>query len=59
MNGSNLKEIAIKAYGERGWQRSLATYLSCDVSSVRRWVSGKSPVPHLVKMAVEKLVILV
>lgn len=52
MNGTELKEAAIRLYGDRGWQSSLAVALHVDTSSIRRWVSGVVPVPGPVAAAV-------
>lgn len=53
MNGDELRAIAVKLYGERGWQTSLAEALEVDTSSIRRWVSGAIPVPGPVAAAVK------
>lgn len=53
MNGNELKAAAIRLYGERGWQTSLAAALNVDTSSIRRWVSGSVPVPGPVEAAVK------
>lgn len=53
MTGQELKEAAIRLYGERGWQARLAEALERDVSSVRRWTSGQIPVPTPVALAVK------
>lgn len=54
MNGSELREIAIKIYGERGWQKKLAVALGRDVSSIRRWVEHDD-VPPIVALAMKGL----
>jgi len=54
MSGSDLKRIAVKLYGERGWQKKLAAALGKDVSSVRRWVESDM-VPPIVALAVQSL----
>jgi DNA-binding transcriptional regulator YdaS (Cro superfamily) len=41
---AELKEIGERLYGY-GWQTRLAERLGVDGSTVRRWVSGKSPIP--------------
>lgn len=55
MNGQQLKDAAIKLYGNRGWQSRLAEALGRDVSSVRRWASGQIPVPAPVALALQAL----
>jgi hypothetical protein len=52
MSGQELKETAIRLYGEWGWQTRLAEALNVDVSSVRRWTAGQVPVPGPVAAAV-------
>lgn len=54
MTGTELKRIAIKAYGQRGWQKQLAQALGRDVSTVRRWVESDM-VPEIVALAVRTL----
>lgn len=55
VTGDELKAAAIRLYGKRGWQLGLATALTVDVSSVRRWASGQIPVPGPVAVAVRSL----
>lgn len=55
MNGQQLKQIAVRLYGEYGWQTRLAQALGRDVSTVRRWTSGQIPVPAVVAIAVKAL----
>lgn len=52
MTSDELVRLAVGLYGERGWQARLATALSVDGSTVRRWVSGVVPVPGPVAAAV-------
>lgn len=54
MSGSELRTIAIRLYGKRGWQKQLAVALDKDVSSVRRWVESNE-VPKIVALAVQGL----
>lgn len=55
MTGDELRAAAIDKLGERAWQKKLAAYLKSDVSSVRRWASGATPVPGPVEVAVAAL----
>lgn len=50
MTGAELKRIAIKIYGKRGWQKKLAESLGRDVSTVRRYVEMEE-VPPMVALA--------
>ena len=52
MTSDELVRLAVGLYGERGWQGRLASALSVDGSTVRRWVSGVVPVPGPVAAAV-------
>ena len=45
----------MRLYGEREWQKSIASVLSVDPSTVRRWVYGVTPIPHPVALAVRAL----
>jgi hypothetical protein len=45
MKPDELARLAVKVYGERGWQTRLAEALEVDGSTVRRWVSGAVPIP--------------
>ena len=55
MSGADLRRIAVRLYGERGWQKKLSTALGRDVSSVRRWVESNE-VPTIVALAMLGLV---
>lgn len=54
MNGRDLREIAVKLYGERGWQKQLAAALGRDVSSIRRFMESDT-VPQVVELAIKGL----
>jgi len=46
MTGEELKNAAIKLFGERGWQAALALHLGVDRTQVWRYVStGRVPGP--------------
>lgn len=46
MTGDELKDAAIKLFGERGWQSALALHLGIDRTQVWRYVTtGKVPGP--------------
>ena len=53
MSGDELRALAVKLYGDHGWQTKLAEALEVDTSSIRRWVSGAIPVPGPVAAAVK------
>jgi DNA-binding transcriptional regulator YiaG len=53
MTGAELKSAAIVRFGEKRWQKELAAYLRSDVSTVRRWTSGRTPIPGPVQVAVQ------
>lgn len=55
MNPSELRDICVALYGERGWQTRLAEALKVDGSTVRRWVSGAVPVPGPAEAAIRCL----
>ncbi len=54
MSGPELRAIAIELYGERGWQKKLATALGRDVSTVRRFIESDA-VPVIVALAAQGL----
>lgn len=54
MTGRELRTIAIKAYGERGWQKKLAERLGRDVSTIRRYIESDT-VPPLVALAAQTI----
>ena len=54
MTGDQLKQRAQARFGW-GYQKALAAYLNVDVSSIRRWIRGVTPVPKPVELAVEAL----
>lgn len=41
-----------RLFGAWGWQTRLAAALEVDGSTVRRWVSGATPIPNPVKVAI-------
>lgn len=45
MNPSEFAKLAIMIFGERGWERALSEALKVDELTVRRWVSGHTPIP--------------
>lgn len=47
MTPDELKEIGQRLFGDR-WQSALSRELVRDPRTVRRWVSGESPVPKVV-----------
>lgn len=51
MTGPELKAAAIARFGEARWQKDLAAYLRSDVSTVRRWTTGRTPIPGPVEAA--------
>lgn len=51
MTGDELKEAAIKLFGERGWQSALAERLGVDRTQIWRYVSNNK-VPGPVAAAV-------
>lgn len=53
MTGDELKDAAVKLFGERGWVASLAEGLGVDRTQVWRYVNGRTPVPGPVAAAVE------
>ena len=53
MTADELKSAALARFGQVGWQKRLAEHLRSDVSSVRRWTSGKTPVPGPVAAAMK------
>lgn len=55
MTGSEVKAIAIRIHGQKGWQKRIALDLGVDVATVRRWTSGERPVPFLAAARLETL----
>lgn len=55
MTGAELKRIAIRLYGERGWQKQLAAALGRDVSTIRKYVEADQEVPPIVALAAKAL----
>ena len=51
MTGSELKSADILRYGVKCWQKELAAYLRSDVSTVRLWTNGRTPIPGPVEAA--------
>jgi hypothetical protein len=53
MTPSELRDSAIKLFGERGHSAALAKALGVDYSQVWRYLSGRTPVPGPVAAAVK------
>ena len=45
MTSVGLRQLAVTRYGQKRWQKELAAELRTDVSTVRRWLSGRTPIP--------------
>lgn len=56
MTPEELREAGERLYGTWGWQTKLAHELHVDGSTVRRWLSGKVPIPGLAAVAINLLV---
>ncbi|MGB3215299.1 MAG: transcriptional regulator [Alphaproteobacteria bacterium] len=56
MTPEELREAGERLYGAWGWQTKLAKELHVDGSTVRRWLSGKVPIPGLASVAIGLLV---
>lgn len=56
MTPEELREAGERLYGTWGWQTKLAKELHVDGSTVRRWLSGKVPIPGLAAVAIGLLV---
>ena len=55
MTPEELREAGERLYGTWGWQTKLAKELHVDGSTVRRWLSGKVPIPGLAAVAINLL----
>jgi plasmid maintenance system antidote protein VapI len=53
VTGEELKDAAVKLFGESGWVTALAENLGVDRTQVWRYVNGRTPVPGPVAAAVE------
>ena len=56
MSPSELCQAGLTLYGGWGWQLKLAAALGVDGSTVRRWVSGASPISQQTAVAIRSLV---
>ena len=55
MTPDELREAGERLYGTWGWQTKLAHELQVDGSTVRRWLSGKVPIPGMAAVAINLL----
>lgn len=55
MTPEELRRAGERLYGKWGWQTQLAKELKVDGSTVRRWLSGKVPIPGLAAVAISLL----
>lgn len=46
MSGTQLKALAVEAFGARGWQLSLARLCHVDASTIRRWANKEKLSPR-------------
>lgn len=58
MTVEELGRHCTRLYGARRWQTALARELQVNDRTVRRWVSGASPVPQSVALCVRLMVFL-
>ena len=56
MTPDDLRKAGEELYGKWGWQTNLARELKVDGSTVRRWLSGKVPIPGLAEVAITLLI---
>ena len=56
MTPADLQASGEWLFGRWGWQTRLAERLRVDGSTVRRWLSGKMPIPGVAAVAIELLV---
>ncbi|MCB1591536.1 MAG: hypothetical protein KDI90_03695 [Alphaproteobacteria bacterium] len=56
MTPDELREAGERLYGTWGWQTKLAHELQVDGSTVRRWLSGKVPIPGMAAVAIGLLI---
>lgn len=52
MSPAELRLAGERLYGRWGWQTRLARELRVDGSTVRRWLSGKAPIPGMAAVAI-------
>ena len=58
MSPEELGRHCARLYGRHGWQTALARELDVNDRTVRRWVSGASPVPQSAALCVRLMVFL-
>lgn len=56
MSPSELCQAGLTLYGGWGWQTKLAEDLGVDGSTVRRWISGASPISQQTAVAIRSMV---
>lgn len=55
MSTEELRQAGQALYGHWGWQTRLAETLCVNGSTVKRWVSGKTPIPSIAVVAIHLL----
>ena len=58
MSAEELGLVCSRLYGPKRWQTALARELQVNDRTVRRWVSGQSPVPPPVALCVRLMAFL-
>lgn len=52
MQPTEMRTLAMALFGDYGWQTRLAERLGVNTRTVRSWVSGRTPIPNPVAVAV-------
>ena len=52
MTPDELRDAGRELYGRYGWQTKIAVNLKTDPRTVRRWVSGETPIPGPAEAAI-------
>lgn len=57
MDKYKLIKIGEELYGSWGWQTRLSEEIGVNISTIKRWLSGATPVPPPVKLALQYLIL--
>ena len=57
MDKYRLEKIGVELFGNWGWQTRIAEELGVNISTVKRWLAGVTPVPQPVRLALQYILL--
>lgn len=57
MDNYRLRKVGKELFGRWGWQTRMAEELGVNISTVKRWLAGTTPIPTPVRLALHYLLL--